>query len=75
MNLELDPNGQEVQKLKKDRLQQLISTKPSIGMGLLNSKAISGYLGGFVKFSSSVQKSNEISFQVRVDRAFYSQYI
>jgi len=44
-------------------------------MGLHNCKAITNYLGGFVKFSSSNLKANQVSFEVRVDRAYYAQYI
>jgi len=41
-------------------------------MGLLNSKSISGYLGGYIKFENFVQGQNEVSFGVRVDRTFYA---
>ena len=44
-------------------------------MGLLNSKRISGYLGGYIKFENSTQGQNEVSFGVRVDRTFYAQHI
>jgi hypothetical protein len=44
-------------------------------MGLLNSKSISGYLGGYIKFENSTQGQNEVSFGVRVDRTFYAQHI
>ena len=44
-------------------------------MGLLNSKRISGYLGGYIKFENFTQGQNEVSFGVRVDRTFYAQHI
>lgn len=44
-------------------------------MGLLNSKSITGYLGGYIKFENSTQGQNEVSFGVRVDRSFYAQHI
>ena len=44
-------------------------------MGLLNSKSITGYLGGYIKFENAAQGQNEVSFGVRVDRTFYAQHI
>jgi hypothetical protein len=44
-------------------------------MGLLNSKSITGYLGGYIKFSNSNLGQNEVCFGVRVDRTFYAQHI
>jgi len=44
-------------------------------MGLLNSKSITGYLGGYIKFENCAHGLNEVSFGVRVDRTFYAQDI
>ena len=44
-------------------------------MGLLNSKSITGYLGGYIKFENAAQGQNEVGFGVRVDRTFYAQHI
>ena len=44
-------------------------------MGLLNSKRITGYLGGYIKYEYAAQGQNEVSFGVRVDRTFYAQHI
>lgn len=44
-------------------------------MGLMNSKSITGYLGGFIKFSNASLGQNEVCFGVRVDRPFYAQHI
>ena len=53
----------------------MISSKATIGMGLLNSKSITGYLGGYIKLSCANKGQNEVSFGVRVDRTFYAQFI
>lgn len=55
-------------------MEQLICNKPSIGMGLLNTKALSEQLGGYTKFSISSTQKNEVRFVVRVDGLFYSAY-
>ena len=44
-------------------------------MGLFNSKSITGYLGGYIKFENAAQGQNEVGFGVRVDRTFYAQHI
>ena len=44
-------------------------------MGLINSKVICDELGGYINLKKGTAKIIEVCFTVRVDNAFYSNFM